>query len=626
MHAVALEAEKREEAASRSTCCIGAYVRISVDDDLSGSNLSIETQKQLIAAYVEANFPGAALSFYEDRDLSGYTFETRPGYQKMRKNLGTLHDIMIVNDLSRFSRRNGRGLVELEDLRDMGIRIISLAERIDYPAKDDWLQIQIHFFVNEMPVTQTSSKVRRVIEHRQKMADWICAVPYGYQIAVEQGKNTIQPDPVAVPIVRLIFQLYNDGWGYNKIARYLSEQHYPTPRMREKERIESEGRVYQGKVSARWNLVSVSHVINNDFYIGTLRQRKYKRTTINGSDKRVDRDEHIVHEKHHEAIIDEATYARAQRERAHRDKSGYRGIKKYENPYSGLMFCGDCGAPMFAMSRKNLTPAYTCGTYHRQATKGCTSHHTRVDTLDRILKAYLLRVREHAGGMLTQLEEAIKGGEEEAFSGSASLEAVETLLTRAKAELKETQRLKIRAIAKNPAQEALLEETYQEMEAELFERIAGYQNQLQMMQETQGNMFEAKRRARGVLDVFDAILEKESLSKLDIRLIAERIDIFKDHIAVKLHADIDRLLGAAGGEMAANFSSDSVNISSRLLELMLSVRNQRDKVCTVHAINRGSPSRIRIVRRISFGMTTRPRSSIRRTMPVAFIISNSPLR
>ncbi len=33
----------------------------------------------------------------------------------------------------------------------------------------------------------------------------------------------------------------------------------------------------------------------------------------------------------------------------------------------------------------------------------------------------------------------------------------------------------------------------------------------------------------------------------------------------------------------------------------------------------GSPSRIRMVRRISLGMTTRPRSSIRRTIPVAFI-------
>jgi len=33
----------------------------------------------------------------------------------------------------------------------------------------------------------------------------------------------------------------------------------------------------------------------------------------------------------------------------------------------------------------------------------------------------------------------------------------------------------------------------------------------------------------------------------------------------------------------------------------------------------GSPSRMRRVRRISLGITTRPRSSIRRTIPVAFI-------
>ena len=36
-------------------------------------------------------------------------------------------------------------------------------------------------------------------------------------------------------------------------------------------------------------------------------------------------------------------------------------------------------------------------------------------------------------------------------------------------------------------------------------------------------------------------------------------------------------------------------------------------------ISSGSPSRIRRVRRISLGITTRPRSSMRRTMPVAFI-------
>ena len=40
----------------------------------------------------------------------------------------------------------------------------------------------------------------------------------------------------------------------------------------------------------------------------------------------------------------------------------------------------------------------------------------------------------------------------------------------------------------------------------------------------------------------------------------------------------------------------------------------------------GSPSRIRMVRRISLGITTRPRSSMRRTIPVAFIYKFPPVK
>ena len=47
---------------------------------------------------------------------------------------------------------------------------------------------------------------------------------------------------------------------------------------------------------------------------------------------------------------------------------------------------------------------------------------------------------------------------------------------------------------------------------------------------------------------------------------------------------------------------------------------EKQKICQgVHVVCNGSPSRIFRVRRISFGMTMRPRSSTRRPIPVAFI-------
>ncbi len=145
------------------------YCRISVDEELDRDNTSIENQKAIIEDFVKHKFPGSALTFYEDRDRSGYTFEQREGYQAMRRGLMThRYDILIVKDFSRFSRRNSRGLVELEDLRDAGVRIISIGDNIDFPNDDDWLKIQFQFLINEMPVTDTSKKVRSGVRRRHQ--------------------------------------------------------------------------------------------------------------------------------------------------------------------------------------------------------------------------------------------------------------------------------------------------------------------------------------------------------------------------------------------------------------------------------------------------------------------------
>ncbi|MFR4988532.1 recombinase zinc beta ribbon domain-containing protein [Anaerotruncus colihominis] len=131
-------------------------------------------------------------------------------------------------------------------------------------------------------------------------------------------------------IVRTIFRLYNEeGWGYKKIANYLTEQGISTPRMAERGRKEAAGAEYRRTVKSVWAIVTVQ------------------------------------------------------------------GIKKYDNVYSGFLTCSDCGAPMFAMSRSDQKPAYTCGTYHRCDRAGCTSHYIRVDKLDDLLKLYIRRVMDH---------------------------------------------------------------------------------------------------------------------------------------------------------------------------------------------------------------------------------------
>ena len=86
---------------------IAGYCRISVDVEADRDNTSIENQKAIIRDYVEKRFPDSTLDFYVDRDRSGYTFDQRESYQQMRPHLmlGD-YDILIVKDLSRFSRRS----------------------------------------------------------------------------------------------------------------------------------------------------------------------------------------------------------------------------------------------------------------------------------------------------------------------------------------------------------------------------------------------------------------------------------------------------------------------------------------------------------------------------------------
>ena len=535
---------------------IAGYCRISVDEELDRDNTSIENQKAIIEDFVRQKFPDSTLAFYEDRDKSGYTFDQRPSYQKMRRELmDHRKDILIIKDFSRFSRRNSRGLVELEDLRDAGVRIISIGDNIDFPNDDDWLKIQFQFLINEMPVTDTSKKVKSVIRRRQADGAWLCAAPYGYILNKQKQFEIV---PTEAEIVREIFRLYLDGWGYKKIANHLTDTGVPTPRMSEQLRKEAEGEESRRTAKKDWAIVTVQGIIDNDFYIGTLRQGKYTRKKINGRDMKRDELDHIVIEHHHQPIIDYRTFATAKALRESRSTAHYRGQKKYDNTYSGFLECGDCGSPMFAMSRRDIKDAYRCGTYHRRGLKGCTSHHIRVDKLDELVKLYVQKVKDNSAAMLERLNADLAREQEDVAETQRAAENLEATLLDLQEELKATKRQRIRDVMKHPEQEATLEETYDELESDLVRRMEGVQHQIDLAQDKKNTIIRVNRAAKTALEVFDDILNKPKLDRNDLQLIIQKIKVYEDHIEVLLKADIDALLRsdpAVGADLCVRPSS-----------------------------------------------------------------------
>ena len=585
---------------------ITGYCRISVDEELDRDNTSIENQKAIIEDFVKRKFPGSTLTFYEDRDRSGYTFEQREGYQAMRRGLMShQYDILVVKDFSRFSRRNSRGLVELEDLRDAGVRIISIGDNIDFPNDDDWLKIQFQFLINEMPVTDTSKKVKNVIRRRQADGKWICAAPYGYIVNKKQEFEIV---PTEADVVRTIFRLYNEeGWGYKKIANYLTDQGVPTPRMAERDRKEAAGEEYSRTVKPVWAIVTVQGILDNDFYIGTLRQGKYTRRKINGKDVRRDEDEQIVIENHHQAIIDYRTFATTRALREKRSTSHYRGVKKYDNTYSGFLVCGDCGAPMFSLSRSDLKSAYTCGTYHRRGLKGCTSHHIRADKLDELLKAYVRQVMDHSADMLERLNEDLAREQEDVAETEQSADRLAEVLSDLQEELKVTKRQRIRDLMKHPEQEDILEQTYDELEGDLQRRIEGIGHQIELLSDKRNTIIRVNRAARTAMEVFRDILNKERLERRDLELIIRKIKVYEDRLEIQLQADVDSILrsgtlseGAAEEAAVAamaevpegtvNFKPGMGHISP--VTIVQEAKQHPDKVFHANVISDGDPLEI----------------------------------
>ena len=146
---------------------------------------------------------------------------------------------------------------------------------------------------------------------------------------------------------------------------------------------------------------------------------------------------------------------------------------------------------------------------------------------------------------------------------------------------------------KHPEQAALLEETYDEMESSLVERITGLQNQITLNQNRRNLIIRVNRKAKTALQIFDEILEKDHLDNRDLGLLVEEILIYTDHIDVKLKADIDALLNS--GTVTDAETGEAVNFkrgTKGQVMLLQRSKNTRNRAFCVNTISDGDPLEI----------------------------------
>ena len=124
-------------------------------------------------------------------------------------------------------------------------------------------------------------------------------------------------------------------------------------------------------------------------------------------------------------------------------------------------------------------------------------------------------------------------------------------LAELKAELAESSRQRIKQIAKNPQNEKLIAETYDELGNELLARINLTEEQIGYLEDDSQKKKEVKKNIEKILDIFSILLEKEDFTEEDIGMIIERITVDSDKvITVFLKSSITEIFDIIQGTKA----------------------------------------------------------------------------
>ena len=154
--------------------------------------------------------------------------------------------------------------------------------------------------------------------------------------------------------------------------------------------------------------------------------------------------------------------------------------------------------------------------------------------------------------MLEQLNADLKRETEDIQETERASENLTQILEQLQEELKPTKRQRIRDLMKHPDQEALIEETYDDLETELAQKIHGIKHQIDLSTDKRNTIIRVNRVAKTALDVFDDILNKKTLERNDLILMVDKIIVFEDHIELQLKADIDQIIRCGTLQAAEN--------------------------------------------------------------------------
>ena len=375
------------------------YCRLSVDDGEEGDSNSIVNQKKMLGDYAQSH-GYLNPKFYTDDGFSGTNFN-RPGFQELIRDVdaGRVGTI-IVKDMSRLGRDYLKvGYYSEVYFGEAGVHFIAVNDNVDNTIENDSDFTPFRNIMNEWYAKDTSKKVRAVIRAKGMSGKSTCnCPPYGY-IKDENGNWLVEKE--AAEIVKKIYRLCIEGYGPMQISKKLNAQKAISPVVW-KNKVGWKYKLEKVDHPELWTVSAIRRILSNPIYLGnTVNFRTKKKSYKSHSVVYLPKDEWVIFEDTHEAIIDRDTFDTVQklREGVRRRVS----IDGEMSIFSGLLYCADCGAKMYLnRHRGSEKDAFNCASYRKEKERTCTSHYITLHAIEDIVLYDLQRVLGMAKGQETE--------------------------------------------------------------------------------------------------------------------------------------------------------------------------------------------------------------------------------
>lgn len=370
------------------------YLRKSQSDDpLLSVEETLAKHEQRLDDWTEHSLPGAGKVPESNRYrevVSGETIDSRPKFKELLRRIESpkIKAILCVEPqrLSRGSLKDIGHLVEL--LRYSNTIVITM--RDTYDLRDDRDR---ELFERELMRGNEYLEYYKRIQQAGRLQS--CKAgnylgtrpPYGFKkIHYKEGKEdcyTLEPLPDQARIVKLIFEMYRDGYGSHKIARHLNGMGVKTQR------------------GGKWSAESLKKMRTNEHYLGKVvwNKRKNTRTVENGEVvlSRPLQSDYLVFPGKHPAIIDQELWDAVQEIRS--KIPPVKNKAKCVNPFAGLVFC-QCGRTMSRRTYKKTEPRLLCDGQTECGTASCTVEEMTTEVA-RVLQACIddfeIKIKNDAG-------------------------------------------------------------------------------------------------------------------------------------------------------------------------------------------------------------------------------------